>query len=62
MDTKNKYFVKDLPLIIHVQFGFINTLIVSEKKIHLNNFRFYLIFGVLTPLSTIFQLYHDDHF
>jgi len=21
-----------------------------------------LIFGVLTPLSTIFQLYHDDQF
>ena len=28
----------------------------------INNYRFDLICGVLTPLSTIFQLYHGDQF
>jgi hypothetical protein len=28
----------------------------------INNYRFDLIFGILTPLSTIFQLYHGDQF
>jgi hypothetical protein len=26
------------------------------------NKRIFLIFGVLTPLSAVFQLYHDDPF
>jgi hypothetical protein len=37
----------------------------KKKKIHKNNTkrkRFDLIFGVLTLLSTIFQLYHGDQF
>jgi hypothetical protein len=31
-------------------------------RVAVSNIDFDLIFGVLTPLSTIFQLYHGDKF
>jgi hypothetical protein len=40
------------------------TLIFSivEMKSKYKDFIFFFIFGVLTPLSAIFQLYHGDQF
>jgi hypothetical protein len=35
---------------------------ISTKVVHLIDLILILIFGVLTPLSTIFQLYHGDQF